>query len=254
MTVRPAASGALGLRDQRPIHGELGAVTDARLGGPVDRDRRATFPIRLLAGFVVALTCIVLFGLLADAVQDQELIALDAMASPFVHRIASPGLDALMNGATFLGSTIAITFVVIVAAGWLLIRRRHRAALFLALAIGGSVFLNEALKLFFHRQRPSLPWAHVLPDYSFPSGHTMNSLVCYLGIALLLWVIRGRRLGVISIVIASVLVFAVGVSRIYLGYHYLTDVIGGVLAGLVWLLILVTVFDAGPWPRRAMPA
>jgi membrane-associated phospholipid phosphatase len=90
----------------------------------------------------------------------------------------------------------------------------------------------------------------VLPDYSFPSGHTMNGVVFYVALAVIAWSIFGRRVGIASIVMASVLAFGIGVSRIYLGFHYLTDVVGGILAGNAWLLIVGAAFRARPtWWR-----
>src|SRR5450759_5114863 len=79
------------------------------------------------------------------------------------------------------------------AVAWLAWLHRPREALFLAIASGGSLVLNEMMKLFFQRPRPQLDWAQVLPDYSFPSGHTMNSLVFYVALAVVLWSVRGRR-------------------------------------------------------------
>jgi undecaprenyl-diphosphatase len=106
------------------------------------------------------------------------------------------------------------------------------------------------MKLFFARPRPQLPYAHVLPDYSFPSGHTMNAVIFYGGVALLLWSVYGRRAGLAAVVVATVLAIGVGISRIYLGYHYLTDVVGGILAGLAWLVVVSAAFRARPtWQR-----
>src|SRR4029077_20950709 len=86
----------------------------------------------------------------------------------------------------------------------------------------------------------------VLPDYSFPSGHTMNAFVFYTALALLLWSVFGRRVGPAALAIAVALALGVGVSRIYLGYHYFTDVVGGLLAGIVWLLIVGAAVRARP--------
>jgi undecaprenyl-diphosphatase len=118
------------------------------------------------------------------------------------------------------------------------------------------VTLNWIMKLTFQRPRPKLPWASVLPDYSFPSGHTMNSFVFFVAIALLAWAILGRRIGMLALAVALGLVFLVGTSRIYLGYHYFTDVIGGAAAGLVWILIVGGALRAGPWMAdwRGRPA
>jgi undecaprenyl-diphosphatase len=106
------------------------------------------------------------------------------------------------------------------------------------------------MKLFFERPRPHLAWANVLPDYSFPSGHTMNGVVFYIALALIVWSIAGRRPGLLAMTVAVVLALGIGLSRIYLGYHYLTDVVGGLLAGTAWLLILGAGFRARPtlWP------
>jgi undecaprenyl-diphosphatase len=100
------------------------------------------------------------------------------------------------------------------------------------------------MKLFFHRPRPVLPWAHVLPDYSFPSGHSMNSLALGLALAIVIWRIRGPRWGVAAVAAAALASLIIGTSRIYLGYHYLTDVVAGFAAAILWVAIVVGVFRA----------
>src|SRR4029079_10089592 len=98
------------------------------------------------------------------------------------------------------------------------------------------------------------PWANVLPDYSFPSGHTMNSVAFYGALAVIIWSIAGRRWGIVAVGAATVLCPLIGISRIYLGYHYFTDVIGGALAGVSWLLITVAVFRIRPLDGWGMGA
>ncbi len=203
-------------------------------------------------GFGIALVALIVFGFLADRIYTQETFALDAVANPFLHAISSPWLDAVMTGFTDLGSAPGIGLVLAVAVGLLLGRGQRAKALFLAAAVAGSVALDGILKLIIERPRPALPWAHVLPDYSFPSGHSMNSLVLYLAIALIVWVSYGRRAGSAAVVFAIVIAGAVGFSRIYLGYHYVSDVVGGFAAGLVWLFAVAVAFEAIPrtWARR----
>jgi len=206
--------------------------------------------VTVVAGFAVLVASLVVLGSIAEGVRNQEVFALDTWATPFLHGIASPGLDALMNFLTDLGSILVIPPLFVLVAVWLLSRRRVRACVFLGVASLGSLVLQGTMKLFFARPRPVLPWAHVLPDYSFPSGHTMNGVVFYGALALILWSIFGRRLGLAAVAVATVVALGVGISRIYLGYHYLTDVVGGILAGLAWLVVVGVAFRARPtWER-----
>jgi undecaprenyl-diphosphatase len=140
----------------------------------------------------------------------------------------------------------------VIAMGYLLYRHLRAEALFLATAILGSIALNGILKVFIQRPRPQLPWAHVPLDYSFPSGHSMNSLVFYLAIALIIWTRAKAPAGSIAVIAALLIAISVGLSRIYLGYHYLSDVIGGFAAGLAWLLVVALAFETIPraWVRR----
>jgi membrane-associated phospholipid phosphatase len=208
--------------------------------------------VALLAiGFFVALASMLFFAIIADRIYNQEAFALDTFANPFLHSVASPTLDFVMNGITSLGSVPVVGLLLVIAIVVLLYRRMRAEALFLLVAIGGSVALNGTLKLVVERPRPALPWAHVLPDYSFPSGHSMNSFVFYLAIAIIVWVIFGRRAGSIAVAVGLLIAFAVGFSRVYLGYHYPSDVIGGYAAGLAWLFMVALAFETLPrgWAR-----
>ena len=218
--------------------------------GAVPRPPLGTATVTIVAGIGVLIASLVVLGSIAEALRAQEVFALDTWATPFLHGIASPGLDALMGALTDMGSSQVIVPLFVVVIAGLLWKRRFGAALFLGVACGGALVLNGTMKLFFQRPRPQLPWAQVLPDYSFPSGHTMNGVVFYVALALILWSILGRRIGLTALAIASLLVFGIGVSRIYLGYHYLTDVVGGLLAGIAWLLVVGGAFRARPVWRR----
>ena len=232
--------------------GPLGRVDPA--GGtppgtpPATLTQKGTLTVAV--GLVALIASLVVLGSIAEGVRDQEVFALDTWATPFLHGIASTPLNALMETFTTMGSSLIIVPAFIAIIAWLLWSRRFGAALFLTLASGGALILNGSMKLFFQRPRPHLPWANVLPDYSFPSGHTMNGVVFYIAIALIVWSIAGRRAGLIAMALAVTLAIGIGLSRIYLGYHYLTDVVGGLLAGSAWLLVLGAGFRARPtlWP------
>ena len=204
----------------------------------------------VVVGFVGLIASLVVLGSIAEGVRAQEVFALDTWATPFLHGIASPSMDALMNGLTDIGSILVIPPIFVLVVAVLLRKRRYGAALFLTVASLGSLVLQGTMKLFFARPRPQLPWAQVLPDYSFPSGHTMNAVIFYGALALILWSVFGRRIGLVALVTSAALALGVGVSRIYLGYHYLTDVVGGLLAGIAWLLVVGAAFRARPTWRR----
>jgi len=234
-----------------------GPTTDAGPLGRVDPKHPelptavARAPFWSAAGMVVVglfglIASLIVLGSVAAGVRSQEVFALDTWATPFLHGIASPGLDALMNWLTFMGSSTAIVPAFVVVAGVLLWRRRPGAAGFLTAVCLAALLLNGAMKVFFQRPRPSVPWADVLPDYSFPSGHTMNAVVFYVAVALIAWSVLGRRVGLLAMAAAVVLALGVGISRIYLGYHYLTDVAGGLLAGMALLLLVGTALRSRP--------
>ncbi len=221
---------------------------------PNPRSRAAVVVI----GFITLFVCLVVFGLLAEDVHAQEAFALDAVMTPLLHSFASPTLDSVMWAVTTLASTMVVAPLFVIAELLLVWARRWREALFLAVATLGSVLINAAMKLVIQRPRPILPWAQAPLDYSFPSGHTMNGLVFYLALALVIWVIFGPRVGAVAVVAATILGVLVAISRIYLGAHYFTDVVGGFLAGIAWLLIVSAAFDLGDrlatWrSRRAQP-
>jgi undecaprenyl-diphosphatase len=225
---------------------------DPTSAGPLPARKGASAPaasLTIFTGFVGLAACLFVLGTIADGVRDQEVFVLDTQATPFLHGLASPALDALMNAATFAGSNFFIPPLFVIAVVILLRIHRPGAATFLAVSSGGSLLLNSLMKVFFQRPRPQLPWASVLPDYSFPSGHTMNSVAFYVALAVIVWSIRGRRAGLVATALAIGLAVLVGISRIYLGYHYFTDVIGGFLAGISWVLISVAAFRAPPLAR-----
>jgi undecaprenyl-diphosphatase len=231
------------------------------LPAPEVRPRATLATMTVVVGFAGLIASLLVLGVVAEGVRTQEVFALDTWATPFLHGIASPGLDAVMNALTDLGTVSVIGPIFVVVVAWLTWKRRYGGVAFLGVASAGSLLLQAVMKLWFERPRPKLPWAQVLPDYSFPSGHTMNAIIFYVALALIVWSVFGRRIGVAALVGAIVLALAVGVSRIYLGYHYLTDVVGGLLAGIAWLLVVGAAFNARPrwWylgagsPRASRP-
>jgi undecaprenyl-diphosphatase len=207
--------------------------------------RIAAMTMGLLAAFFgLQFALVVVLGSFVETLHDREAHLLDSLGGPFLHGLASPGLDAAMTAATTLASAPVVPVLLVLATAGLLAARQGGAALFLNLSLGGSVVLNQLLKVVFHRARPDLHWATAQTEYSFPSGHAQNGLVFYLALALIAWAIAGRRAGVAAVAVAAMLVLLIGASRIYLGYHYPTDVIGGYVIGAIWLVAVAIALRA----------
>jgi undecaprenyl-diphosphatase len=151
-----------------------------------------------------------------------------------------------MQAITMLGSAQALTIVVLAAAVILFLRRAWVEALGLIVAFAGAGLLDAALKLWFHRDRPSVTWALARETtFSFPSGHAMLSLVVYGMILYLILRLSHSRLPDVSAsLIALPLILGIGVSRVYLGVHYPSDILAGYLAGLIWLLAVIVSLEA----------
>jgi len=153
----------------------------------------------------------------------------------------SDGVVAALGGITRLGDTATLTGVAALAVAWLLLRRRPwMAAHVVVTALGGGL-LGVVVKELVERLRPLVDvGSATAPGWSFPSGHTLGATVTY-GVLLLVFasVRRARRL---MAAVAVVVVVAVGFTRVALGAHYATDVLGGWLLGLVWLALTTEVF------------
>ena len=199
--------------------------------------------------FVAFVVTLVAFVAIAEVARQPGIPPLDAWGTARLHELANPSLDLLMSAVTSLGSTLVLASVAGLAIVLLLAGGRGVPAAFVAVALVGSLVLNDGLKLVYQRARPAFDWAEHRPEYSFPSGHAMNAFVLYVAIGLVVWWLWGRRAGVAAMALAVALAVAVASSRVYLGVHWLTDVIGGVVAGILWLLVAGAAFAAAV--RRA---
>lgn len=172
-----------------------------------------------------------------DMSRDAATRLLDDNITSWFHGHATALQTKIWRVFTFFGSVIFLTSASAIVALVLAIRRSFYRLLALTLAVGGGAFLNIVLKHLFHRHRPVLENPLVtLSSYGFPSGHTMGSTIFYGALALVIaHSIRSwpRRLWVG--LAAALIVALIGVSRIYLGAHYFTDVIGAIAIGLAWL-------------------
>jgi membrane-associated phospholipid phosphatase len=194
--------------------------------------------LHLTIGLLVILAAGLWFGDIAEDVsRDAATRLLDDHITAWFQEHATPLLTQISRVVTFFGSVIFLTAASAVIAAVFAVRRWGYRLLTLILAVGGGSLLNLLLKHFFHRQRPVLENPLVtLSSFGFPSGHTMGSTIFYGVLALFVaHSIPGWRHRVLVCCAASFIIALVGLSRIYLGAHYFTDVIGAVAVGLAWL-------------------
>lgn len=193
--------------------------------------------VRLTVPFIVSLLSSIGFGLIAQMISDQKIAQFDGRIIAVVQGFESESTTVLMKFITFIGSALVITILTILVGVILYIMLKHRQELILfVIAIAGSALLNSLLKAIFHRQRPEVHRIIDANGYSFPSGHSMAAFSFFVIITFLLWRHIPSRMGRSSLIIgSSLMILGIGISRIYLGVHFPSDVLGGYLASGSWL-------------------
>lgn len=204
--------------------------------GPEEAPKPAQlFNMVVVASLATAVLALLIFAWLGNEVIEGDSQHFDQVIRVWVHGFASPGMTRVMNAISLLGYNVLIAELVIALAlfAWL---RWRRAAVWLAIAMTGSLVLDLTLKYIYHRTRPTAYFGTAPHSYSFPSGHAMSSF-CFYGVMAGLLSARTKPLAwkILIWVAAALLVIAIGLSRIYLGVHYPSDVLAGYLAAAVWV-------------------
>jgi undecaprenyl-diphosphatase len=202
-------------------------------------------PFKLLSAYFLSLAAAVGFGILALLIGRNLISSFDLSVISTVQGWENPLLTIIMERFTWLGSTLVVAILVIGIMIFLAAVLGHRKELLLFLAIiGGAPLLNLVLKSVFRRARPDIHRLAVEATYSFPSGHSMAAFALYGGLVYLLWRHVGSKAGrSLLIATGSIIVLCIGVSRIYLGVHYPSDVIGGYLASGMWLGLSIGIYQ-----------
>jgi undecaprenyl-diphosphatase len=207
----------------------------------------------LVGGLLLAIFFGWMFGALAeDVIMKDSITIYDAGISRWLLARATEDSSEFFFAITQLAGLWAIGFGCIALSTWLIFRKKWAALMTLAASVGGGILLNLILKNSFLRQRPDFANAFYHESgYSFPSGHAMMSVLFYgMTAYLLINAIKNWKWQVSLSVGAFTLILLIGLSRIALGVHYLTDVLGGWSAGLTWLIACIIMLETSFYPPR----
>ena len=192
--------------------------------------------IYLVGGVTIAIACTAAFVQLASHVQSGATQAFDESVMRWMgaHRVA--WIERSLLEITALGTGLVVMMIVVISALFLIATQHRFSAFLLLVASGGGIILNAILKSNFDRPRPQLfEWLTVPSSSSFPSGHAMSSAIVYFTVAYLIARLEKRRwMRALTIVSSLLLVLLISVSRLYLGVHYPSDVLAGMIIGLAW--------------------
>lgn len=209
---------------------------------PVER-----YGLRLtLFGIAVMLVAIPFGALLAQVVSDGPATRWDSDIAERLHEVVAdhPGWVSVLEVLSFLGKPIWLFLVVGLPAVWLARQHRWHLALFLAITSIGGGIVDTVVKVVVARPRPDLndPVSSARGN-SFPSGHSMSATVCYGALLLAFATLLTRRRQRRATAAAVALVAGIGFSRLALGVHFVTDVLGGIVLGLAWLVASVAAWE-----------
>jgi membrane protein DedA with SNARE-associated domain/membrane-associated phospholipid phosphatase len=211
--------------------------------------------LHLTVGTLVLIGATWLFGGIAeDVVTGDPLAVIDKQVATWFYDRTTPALTTVMQAITSLGAAPVITGITLLTFVLLLWWRYWYQVLALLLTVPGGMLFNVLLKSAFARQRPTFENPIVtLTSDSFPSGHTMAATLLYGALAVfVILAIQAWRWRVLVVLVAWLVILLVGFSRIYLGTHYLSDVLAAIAAGIAWLALCLTAVDT--FRRRRLAA
>lgn len=224
--------------------------------GRVAKNFYATFGIILSAGAAVAIAGTYLFSEFAGHVSSGRTQAFDDAVLRWVADQRVPALEPVALEITFLGTGTVVIALVAVSGMFLWLSNHKYSAVLLLVSTVGGIVLNNLLKVGFGRPRPQIvDWGTHVVSWSFPSGHAMSAAVVYGTVAYLAARLQRRQLHrVLTMCAAVVLILLIAASRVYLGVHYPSDVLAGIIIGLAWAAFCMAVLEAIQlYARRRLP-
>ncbi len=198
-----------------------------------------------LVSIIVCICLGLVFITLATTIDTRAIEQFDTTVIHVVQGLETPLLTTILKGFTWIGKGTSVAFIaVIVFLVLFFIYHNRREALLFGITIGGTGLLNLLLKLYFQRERPDIYRIMDANGFSFPSGHAMAAFSLYTIGAYLLWPhMKTMTSRLILVLLATFMILVIAVSRIYLGVHYPSDILGGFVASAFWLTLTILIFN-----------
>ena len=216
----------------------------------------ATVGIFLIVGVLIAIAGTWGFASLAEVVREGYTQQFDTAVLRWIGAHHTPTLTTIMTEVTPLGTGVVVLTVVGITTAFLWHTEHKHSARMLLAATAGNILLNNGLKLLFDRQRPDVfEWGTHAASSSFPSGHAMSATVVYGTVAYLLARLQKHRWSrAITLLLAILTIALICLTRLYLGVHYPSDVLGGIIVGLAWSGFCMATLEASlALARRRAP-
>lgn len=199
----------------------------------------------IFTGFILSVFSLFVLSDLAEDYMTSGSFRIDGVAFKYVYSIRDVQLNKIFVAVTSTGNFVSVITITLIAAFILLHMKKRGEAIFFSSNILGVWLFNELLKYIFKRPRPSEIWLVNATDYSFPSGHSM----IFMGLSLfiiyyILLYVKNKKLAVLLTVLVFAYSLLVGLSRVYVGVHYLSDVVAGWSGGTLWSSSSILIYRA----------
>jgi undecaprenyl-diphosphatase len=203
-----------------------------------------------IGGLTLCLFILFIVAKLSDEVLEKEAFTFDKSFLLWLHQFSHPTLDQIMLKITQLGNPNVVIIVTVITLILLVWKCYYQEAKFFLLTCLGSGILTTSMKLFFAKSRPQL-WTHLISEtsFSFPSGHALGSVVLYGFITYLLSNFYPKFSQLIYF-LGLIIVLLIGLSRLYLGVHWPTDIMAGYGVGFLWLMLCITLLKLQKFSRQ----
>lgn len=197
--------------------------------------------LEIIVGILITVLSIVLFIKIRNEVWETDFQTFDTQIINYFYQFRGPILNQIMIFISFVGGQLMVALAIIFTSV-LLIKKHKREAFLFAFILVMAAIIDNVLKDIYQRPRPYFYPLVVESDYSFPSGHAMDSFVFYATLSYLFFhFTKNKALSVMASIFSVFMIGLVGLSRVYLGVHYPSDVLAGYVGGLAWFVCVLLI-------------